>query len=401
MQFSHPSLSRLILFHLVSVLWLLRVGAQEKPVSQKRNSDAAILSPIARLKGSGGELASFSPDGSMLLSIDRSEMRIWNTKNFKPVIDAIHFTEELRIAQFTDEGRSVFTVTDKEASVWASLTGKRTFTLPITSKPTFPVTINAKGTQMGMTVSAHPEEVPSPCDVQLFDTATGKLIHSLHHPESLVHISFSPDGSQLLTVEAHLHEQFLRVWDLRNAVLAFPVLHSGYDGFSMPWNDAHPAAFSPDGRLLAVSDAGFFSVYDAITGNQKFNSKPPGFDPDQSGFSGVIFSTNGKKILAIRNSGVVLWDAETGRPSTRPLPLADVSSWSLSEDGRKLATPDGIWDLVRSAQLFRFDHGDTRLVTLSSDGQRAATTDGDYPPGDPPRHDTLIWAIPEDKEGKI
>ena len=381
---------------LISLLWLSCVHAEERPVSQICNSKIVALSPIVRLEGSGGVFASFSPDDSMILSADRSELRIWNAKNFKPLTDPIHFEEELRITQFANEGKSVFAVTDKEVSIWNSRTGRRTFLLPIASRPTFPAAINVKGTQIAITVSAQPDETPSPCDVQLFDTSTRKLIHSLHHPDSLVHISFSPDGSRLLTVEAHLHEQFLRVWDLRNDALAFPMLHSGYDGFSMPWMDAHPAAFSPDGRLLAVSDAGFFSVYNAMTGKQKFNSQHPGFDPDASGFDGIIFSPDGESMLAIRNSGVVLWDAGTGRPITSPLPQPGVSSCSLSRDGRKIATPEGIWDLVRGIQLFCFDRGENRIVQFSSDGRRVVTAEDQ----DQPLRGTLIWAVPDDQKGK-
>jgi WD40 repeat protein/serine/threonine protein kinase len=68
--------------------------------------------------------------------------------------------------------------------------------------------------------------------------------------------------------------------------------------------EAGGAAFSPDGRLLAVtSHLGYFRVWNAASGREEVTLAPA--------IGGVAFSPDGKRLAADDGAGVLLWDTDS------------------------------------------------------------------------------------------
>ena len=109
-------------------------------------------------------------------------------------------------------------------------------------------------------------------------------------------------------------------------------------------------AFSPDGRLLAISPPdGNLQLYD-LASRQVIRTLPGTKDEGQA-----AFSPDGKIIAAVTQNSVILWDVTTGREQGSPIPLARAGSPSFSHDGQTLAVmgPAGatLWDTATHQQL--------------------------------------------------
>jgi WD40 repeat protein/tetratricopeptide (TPR) repeat protein len=164
---------------------------------------------------------------------------------------------------------------------------------------------------------------------------------------------------------------------LHRAILASHVRAtlSGFDGF------VTQAAFSPDGRQVAIVDASHVYLYDPVTGRRQLTL------PDSAGRAlGVAFSPRGDSLaLAGRDGTARLWDLASAKVS-RSFRADNKILWSaaFSPDGTRLATASrggtvSIWDIGTGERLFEL-HGHTAdvfAVVFNRDGTRMASASAD------------------------
>jgi WD40 repeat protein len=177
--------------------------------------------------------------------------------------------------------------------------------------------------------------------VQFWDTASGRQLQNLRAQQpdeidpsginSIGPMALSSDGKRLATVSSDSGDT--KIWDLatRRMLLTLP-------------GELHPshAAFSPDGRLIAIAHCGgFISVWDARTGNIKIRLlghtaciSPITFSPDGT----RLASTSADRTLRI-------WDLQTagelltismGGPGTLPGGGAGLTALAFSPDDKML-----------------------------------------------------------------
>ncbi|MFE3034071.1 helix-turn-helix domain-containing protein [Streptomyces canus] len=175
-------------------------------------------------------------------------------------------------------------------------------------------------------------------------------------------IALSPDGH---TVADQTRDGKVRVWDVPGGRLR----HT----FTGPAESGQVAAFSPDGRTLAVASGGVIRRWDPVTGKYLGTLTVPG-----GSIRGIAFSPDSRSVAAASTTTVRVWDMATGRKrrgfTGHPYPEAV----AFGSDGRTVAAVglDGlvrVWDVatgrtrtVRGGRI----HG--RAVAFSPDGRTYA-----------------------------
>jgi WD40 repeat protein len=203
---------------------------------------------FVRLEPSG----EVGPDPTRVLRLDGSTVRVYDATTAKPAGPPLVHGAPVTLAVFSPDGSLVATAArDHTARVW--------------------------------------------------DAATGKpLTPPLRHGRVIYQAAFSDNGKRLLTAS---EDGVVRVWDLapRDPVQPLATLAKG-----------GPSALSPDGRLVAITDAkGAVWVCDSasnkvIHGPWKLN-RPA---------TAVLFSPDGRRVLAASEGDGRVWDVGTGEAVT-------------------------------------------------------------------------------------
>ncbi|MEU0428433.1 helix-turn-helix domain-containing protein [Streptomyces canus] len=175
-------------------------------------------------------------------------------------------------------------------------------------------------------------------------------------------LALSPDGH---TVADQTRDGKVRIWDLPRGRLRHTF--TGAD------DSGEVAAFSPDGRTLAVATGGVIRRWDPVTGKQLGTLTIPG-----GSVRGIAFSPDSRTVAAASAGTVRVWDVATGRKrgdfTGHPYPEAV----AFGPGGRTVAAVglDGlvrVWDVatgrVRTVGGNRIDG---RAVAFSPDGRTYA-----------------------------
>jgi WD40 repeat protein len=235
----------------------------------------------------------------------------------------------------------------------------------------------------------------------------------------IVAVAVSPDGENLATVvrasippdqKTPLKPFLLRLWD-RELRPRDPVIPFGGEGLDPK------AAFSPDGKLIGVTDFGKLEFYEvpslalkARAGTRGLVYAPYGTllyldkrgivqrssldSPEKVIVAGkgdlqeLALSPDGYTLVGSEPYGALIWrwDLRNGR-SLGALPAfhtARIPSLEFSLDGRTLVSAGwdgrlGFWDVSRGQLLRRWRGHDNEITTsaLSPDGSTVATGGGD------------------------
>ncbi|MGI8332368.1 caspase, EACC1-associated type [Actinomadura scrupuli] len=327
----------------------------------------------------------------------------------------------IRAVEFGPDGRLLATTTaDGKVDVWDPVAGKglRTFTDPAgIGQAAF-----SPGGRLLATAPARPAKDSAPTarrmadKVDLWDPATGTRVRTISHPaggssgdESVNTVRFSSDGRLLaIGVTTANGDSSVGIWNpVSGARLS--TLDGVWDMEFSPdgtllattsryaseparlWNprtgkqvraldsplEIGAVAFSPDGRLLAITDWPKTTVrlWNPLTGEQVRTLRyPAGFKP--KGLLTPEFSPDGKILSIVVDGKVDLWDPATGT-RLRTLDIAGTSYGQamFSPDGRLLATVSAqdqaggrvvqLWDPATGTQLTRDTASD---AAFSSDG---------------------------------
>jgi len=188
--------------------------------------------------------------------------------------------------------------------------------------------------------------------IKLFDPAGGRnLATIIGHSGEVIAVSFSADGKLLATTSL---DSTIKIWDVSAAAIAGRVeLARTLSGMALP---VESAAFSDDGRALALSGANTVNLWELNTGAALRTIARPAVARDLDDLvhpSSSVFSAGGQFIAAQSGANEIkLWETRTGR---------EVKSFPLSQ-GNKFAgagvSPDG------------------KLVALSEDKPRFSSSSG-------------------------
>lgn len=209
-------------------------------------------------------------------------------------------------------------------------------------------------------------------EVQLFNAFTGELKNRLLGCCESASISFSPDGSKI--VSAALLGRRVTVWDTAQAKLDF-----SFENKSLSFYTRN-VLYSPDGKTIAVSsDDREITLWEAGTG--KMLRTLAGHTKQ---VRTIAFSPDGRSLASSAGDDVViLWDISTGQQlkqfASDPQYHSPVYEVAFSPDGTKLAIAGRaitLWDFKNNTQLFQKD-SHALAIAFSPDGDLLLLIDSD------------------------
>ncbi|MGH9755659.1 MAG: hypothetical protein ACREA2_22995, partial [Blastocatellia bacterium] len=180
--------------------------------------------------------------------------------------------------------------------------------------------------------------------IRLFDPSTGRGLATISgHNGEVLAVSFSADGKSLATTSL---DSTIKIWDVSAAATGRVELAQTLSGMAVP---VESAAFSGDGRALAVSGANTVSVWELNTGAALRTIAMPAVARGLNDLiqpSGGVFSAGGQLIMAQNGANEIkLWETRSG---------GEVKSFPLLQ-GKKFVggaiSPDGAWVALAEGRL--------------------------------------------------
>ncbi|WP_449351638.1 WD40 repeat domain-containing protein [Streptomyces shaanxiensis] len=173
--------------------------------------------------------------------------------------------------------------------------------------------------------------------------------------------ALSSNGRALAT---HSGDGRIQIWELPEGRVRHTMAAPG---------DGEIAAFSPDGRILAVATTTAIGLWDATDGRELATVRTP-----DGAVRGVAFSPDGRSLAAASTRAVRVWDVAGGRTRHTLTDHPDPEAVTFGPDGHTVAAADRnglvrVWDT--STGRTRSVH-DSRIkgtaVAFSADGRTYA-----------------------------
>jgi WD40 repeat protein len=239
-----------------------------------------------------GSFATFSPDGKVLAVVaDANQVvQLWDTTRWKQMRVLRDFEQTIWDVSFSHDGKQV-AVDSRAITIWDVASGKQVNAL----EAHFPIAFSPDG----KTLASGSFEGP----IQLWDISSGSILHTLEGTISNYgsgSIAFSPDG-KLLAVSGGDRQTAL-VWDVADGKL-LATLKGHTRNVSM-------VIFSQDGKKLATGGLdGAVIVWDtAKWGKLRALAAHTDF------VEGIAFSPDGTWIVtAGRDKKIIFWDIASGK----------------------------------------------------------------------------------------
>ncbi|MCK6499272.1 MAG: WD40 repeat domain-containing protein, partial [Nitrospira sp.] len=314
--------------------------------------------------------AAFSPDGSHVVTTSGDQtIRIWDASNGRELGQLKGHGSEVYTAVFSRDGRRILTASDDNTSkIWnvAVLSFARSVD---SSQKIFEYGTNVHAVAIAPD-SLHIAIGGLGGRIQLRSAITGDLLHSLSsHDTPVRSLAFSPDGRQLAAGHG---DGSVRVWQTAEGRLSHTF--AGHVG------GVNAVAFSADGsRLLTAGAEGGIKVRRTQDGRELLSLRPN----YRQAFS-ANFSPDGTRIVGGFESGVVVWQADTGAEilALPNGPQVRSSRFSLDGQGILAACSDKtvrLWNARDGGERLTLT-GHTRAVyaaDFSPDGRRLLTASQD------------------------
>jgi WD40 repeat protein len=303
----------------------------------------------------------FSPDGKALASAsanDENTIKLWDTSSGAELRSLNGHTDRILSVVFSPDGKTLISGSgDKSIRLWDVQTGVQMRTLSSDSVGSLALSPDGK-----ILASCSYDKT-----VRLLDASTGTEIRILkgfaddfHSVTFIPGVTFSPDGKILAVSERFK----ITLFDLSTG--------TEIRAFKAPWGTAS-AAFSPDGKLLASgSETNEIQLWDLSTGTELRKYAQHGMFVDA-----LAFSPDGKTLAAGHYDGISLWDINSGSV-TRILKGHThwITSVAYSPNGKTLASASldrsvKLWDASTGRELHNLTARSSVVIsaTVSPDGK--------------------------------
>ena len=297
----------------------LSFSADDRTLATASNDRTVILwdwvtgKPKATLKGhtDGVKDVSFSPDGQTLATASADGMlKLWNLDG--TLLDTLQgHNGRVNSVNFSNDGKILASSSnDKTARLWQV---NRTRLILLGNYPDSVYKLSIS--QDGQTLAA-----ASPNLIKIWQR-DGKLIKSWQETAPVKAIEFSPDGKTVATGS----DTTLKLWDLQGRLLRTIGKHR---------QSILSLSFSPDGTEIAAADFDGVMKFWDLSGKLLYSSKA-----HEAGIYGTQFSPNGKLFAtASWDKTVKLWNRDKKLLQTLKGHNAPVYSVAFSPDSQTIAT---------------------------------------------------------------
>ena len=377
---------------LAVLLALEAVEATEPDGVVLREAESALHDAVSagrRLAGTPGVAPAFVSDD--LLAVAGPDTGLVDASTGDRVLalpDSPSGFDTLSVATSADGSLLVTGSHGRDVVVWDSTTGEevRRLTTPVAGGLASVVAAVALSPDSTLVAAL----MPWGEGLRVWDLATGDLVASSEDPRAWppdtccypLHIAFSPDGSRL----AATWYDHARVLDVRTGAWVTELR-----GHRSVVTDI---TYSPDGsRLLTSSMDGTVRFWDAVTGAALTSAAAP-----TGQLTALALAPDGTAMLTGDDAGLVrLWEVtdDTARPIAE---MGGLSTWvyhlAVSPDGRRGSGADGstrlvTWDITDTGRGEVATWPAPGAVAYSHDGTRLLTTDRTT--GDPVLVRTVDW----------
>jgi WD40 repeat protein len=318
----------------------------------------------------------YSPDGTRLAAASDGifQVKVWDAGTGKVLLNTNLFATGYPLdIVFSPDGKLAATAGENfKAKIFNPVTGAVLLTLPGHTSGISGVAFSPDGTRLATGSWDHTARVwdITPGNEALF---ISRDLRSEDVPTAGIgrfpsyNIRYSPDGTRILSDDPA--DNAAKIWDA----------NSGKELLSLGGR-ADYLDYSPDGKMVAVSNDKTITLLDAKTG--KHLQTLVGHDDY---IKSISFSPDGKHLASADIDGkVIIWDLANGKV-VFTLQEQDVQFFSVaySPDGKRLFAGEGfamgnVWDALTGEKLFTFkltqgQFGETLFdAAFSPDGKRLA-----------------------------
>ena len=190
--------------------------------------------------------------------------------------------------------------------------------------------------------------------VKLWQTSTGKLLHTLSKQYTPAILGFSPDGSKV-----YADGGVLNMWDTKTGkwLLKNFSLRRSTNSYRQGFMGRASVVFSPDGHYFVVRSHNFRDeIWDSrsmtllhILNKDRYSTN-------------VLFTSQGHRVITASDDGIVrVWHTQSGRL------LCTLYACFAQDDAWVVTTPDGKYD--GNVQGLRYIHYVKRNKTIAVSSQ--------------------------------